>query len=199
MLRRHTGLRISPGYVVYGLDTYHRLWCNKIDQVLAPILKPVSETLKSAVRLGAGLIISHTITKSQGLYADGWAGRSLNYMLPTGSGDLLVEGFLPQYNGLQKQKLYVTANGLSLGGWDVADGDFLLKVPVPAGITGQPLRLRIEASRWVAERHVHLPGPRRRLAYRLRSIRWAHAPAESVPIAVPASSRLTECDSRATR
>ena len=74
----------------------------------------LSETLKSVVRLGAGLIIRHTITDSQGLYPDGWVGRSLNYMLPAGSGDLVIEGYLPHLDRLEKQRLSVRANGVSL-------------------------------------------------------------------------------------
>jgi len=190
MLQRHTGLRFSPGYVVYGLDTYHRLWCNQIDRALAPMLKPVSEKLKSAVRLGAGLIIRRTITESQGLYSDGWAGPSLHYMLPPGDGRLVIEGFLPNGRRLEGQRLYVNGNGRSLGGWDVPAGDFQVTVPVPRGPAGEPLRLRIEASQWVVPERFRVRGDRRRLAYRLKSIRWEHTSTETLPIAVPASSGI---------
>ena len=199
MLQRHTGLRVSPGYVVYGLDTYHRLWCDRIDHALAPMLKPVSERLKSAVRLGAGLIISHTIKDSQGLYPDGWVGRTLNYMLPVGSGGVVIEGFLPNWDRLEEQRLYVRANGVSLGGWDVRAGDFQIKVPVPRGLASEPLRLRIEASQWVVKERFGVSGDRTRVAYRLKSIRLEHAPAESLPIAIPASSLSLESGSPATR
>ena len=199
MLQRHTGLRMSPGYVVYGLDTYHKLWCDRIDQALAPMLKPVSEKLKSVVRLGAGLIIRRTITDSQGLYPDGWVGRSLNYMLPAGSGGLVIEGYLPSLDRLEKQRLNIRANGVSLGRWDVASGDFRIEVPVPRGIASEPLRLRIEASQWVVKERFRVSGDRRRLAYRLKSIRWDHTSTESLPIAVPASSRPLESGSPATR
>ena len=199
MLQRHTGLRVSPGYVVYGLDTYHRLWCDRIDHALAPMLKPVSERLKSAVRLGAGLIISHTIKDSQGLYPDGWVGRSLNYMLPAGSGGVVIEGFLPNWDRLEEQRLYVRANGVSLGGWDVRAGDFQIKVPAPRGIASEPLRLRIEASQWAVMEGFGVSGDRRRVAYRLKSIRWEPTPTESLPIVVPASSLPLESGSRATR
>jgi hypothetical protein len=199
MLQRHTGLRVSPGYVVYGLDTYHRLLCDRIDHALAPMLKPVSETLKSVVRFGAGLVIRHTITDSQGLYPDGWVGRSLNYMLPAGGGGLVIEGCLPNWDRLEEQRLDVRANGVSLGGWDVRAGDFRIKVPVPRGIASEPLRLRIEASQWVMKERFGVSGDRRRVAYRLKSIRLEHTPAESLAIAVAASSLSFESGSRVTR
>ena len=199
MLQRHTGLRVSPGYVVYGLDTYHKLWCDRIDHALAPMLKPVSEKLKSAVRLGAGLIIGRTIKDSQGLYPDGWVGRSLNYMLPAGSGDLVIEGCLPNWDRLEEQRLHVRANGVSLGGWEVRAGDFQIRVPVPRGIASEPLRLRIEASQWAVKERFGVSGDRRRVAYRLKSIRLEHTPAESLPSVVPASSLSFESGSPATR
>ena len=174
MLQRHTGLRISPGYVLYGLDTYHQLWCEQIDQALPPILKPLSRRLKSAVRLFAGLVIRRTINESQGLYPDGWAGRSLNYMLPPGGGRIVIEGYLPNWDSLGRQRLFVQGNGLSLGGWDVTAGDFQVKVPVRGGMAGEPLRLKIESSRWVVKERYRLRGDHRRLAYRLKSIRWEH-------------------------
>jgi glycosyltransferase involved in cell wall biosynthesis len=181
LLRRHTGRWLAPGYLVYGLDTYHRIWCKAIDRAFASVMKPVSETMKSAVRLGAGLIISRTINHSQGLYVDGWAGRSLNYMLPAGNGDLVVEGRIPECDRLERQRLCITANGLRLGEWDVPSGDFLVKAPLPGGIAGEPLRLRIEASRWAASKQFQLPGSARRVAYKLKSIRREH----SLPTAPP--------------
>ena len=193
MLQRHTGLRISPGYVLYGLDTYHQLWCEQIDQALAPMLKPLSRGLKSAVRLFAGLIIRHTINESQGLYPDGWAGRSLNYMLPPGGGGIVIEGYLPNWDSLGRQRLFVQGNGLSLGGWDVKAGEFQVKVPVRGGMAGEPLRLKIEASRWAVKERFHLRGDHRRLAYRLKSIRW-----EQPPYAVGTSPE-TPSGPRATR
>jgi len=100
MLARHTGTRYSPGYIVYGLDTYHQIWCRKIEQLFTPTLRPLSTMAQSAIRFGAGLIIGQTISRSQGLYSDGWAGRLLRYMLPPGNGQLIIEGSLPGWGHL---------------------------------------------------------------------------------------------------
>jgi hypothetical protein len=188
MLQRHTGLRIAPGYVVYGLDTYYKLCCDRIDRALAPALKPVAEKLKSAVRLGTGLIIHRTIRNSQGLYSDGWAAPSMHYMLPPGSGCVVIEGSLPNCNRLERQTLSVTGNGRLLGRFDVPIGDFQLKVPVPFRIASEPLRLKIEAAQWLVPQRFRVPGDRRRLAYRLRNIRWEQSSTVALPFAFSASS-----------
>jgi hypothetical protein len=108
-------------------------------------------------------------------------------MLAPGSGSVIIEGSLPNCDQLVRQKLYVCGNGLSLGEFDVPAGDFLLKVPVSCGNGGEPVRLKIEASRWLVPARFHLRGDRRRLAYRLKSIRWEQTSHEALPIAVSAS------------
>lgn len=190
MLQRHTGMQLSPGYIVYGLDTYHKLWCDRIDRSFSPFLKPLSEKLKSAIRFGCGLIISETIRSSQGLYSDGWAGHSLKYMLPRGSGRVVIEGSVPNWSPLQGQRLYVSANGRSLGGWDVPAGDFSFKVTIPREFDGQPLHLNIETSRWVVPSRFSLRGDRRHLAYRFGSIRWERISSARPPRVASTSSRV---------
>jgi glycosyltransferase involved in cell wall biosynthesis len=196
LLHRHTGRKISPGYVVYGLETYHRIWCEQIDDALASTLRPVAEKLKSAVRLGAGLIIGRVIRDSQGLYSDGWAGRSMSYMVPPGEGRLLIEGTLPNWDRLRKQRLYVSGNGVSLGGWDLAAGDFQIKVPIPRGLAPGVLHLRIEASQWFVPQRFRLRGDHRRLAYMFKDVRWEHTPSKAPPIAIAVSAGI---DTGATR
>jgi hypothetical protein len=188
MLQRHTGMRISPGYVVYGLDTYHQIWCGQVERLLAPSLKPVSTKLQSAIRLCAGLIIGRTIRDAQGLYADGWAGPRLRYMLPPGSGPFMIEGSLPTGRHFQGQRLNVTANGQLLGEFDVPFGDFQLRVPIPPALERQLLHLRIGASRSFMPGSFTLRGDRRRLAYVLKSIRFAKTPPQIGALAVPAVS-----------
>jgi hypothetical protein len=182
MLQRHTGMRISPGYVVYGLDTYHRIWCRKVEQLLTPRLRPVSAKLQSAIRLCAGLIIGSTIRNSQGLQPDGWAGRLLRYMLPPGTGPLVIEGFLPGWDSFRGQKLRVEANGQSLGRFDLPFGDFRLAIQLPPELQGQVLRLRIRASRWFMPGRLASTGDWRRLAYQLKSIRWGTPQPVEAPV-----------------
>ena len=186
MLQRHTGMRISPGYVVYGLDTYHQIWCGQVERLFTPRLKPVSTKLQSVIRLCAGLIIGRTIRNSQGLYSDGWAGPRLRYMLPPGSGQFMIEGSLPNCRPLHGQKLNVTANGRLLGEFELPFGDFQLTVPLPPALDRQLLHLRIEASRSFMPGSFTLQGDRRRLAYLFKSIRFAKTSPQTGALAVPA-------------
>jgi len=176
MLRRHTDMRIPPGSIVYGLDTYHRIWCVRVERFFTPKLKPVSAKLQAAIRMAAELIIGRTITHSQGLSPDRWTARRLLYMLPPGEGRLVMEGFVPRFR-LRGQKLHIRANGRTLGSFAVPFGDFQLAVPVPPDLQGQALRLKITASRWWMPGRFTLRGDRRRLSYKLKSLQWGQ-PAE---------------------
>jgi glycosyltransferase involved in cell wall biosynthesis len=190
LLRRHTGLWLPPGYVVYGLDTYHRIWCDAIERMFAPALKPVSAKLQSLVRLAAGLIISYTARDSQGLYSDAWAARRLHFMLPPGTGPLIIEGTLPDWGKtFERQRLRVTANRRRLGEFPVPVGEFQLVVDIPPDLQRQLLRLTIQAKRWLMPGRFTLRGDRRRLAYRFGSIRWSQ-PAEARPLQATESAAL---------
>jgi len=190
MLRRHTGLRISPGYIVYGLDTAHQLWCRQVERMLTPTLKPVAAGLQSGIRLAAGLIIGRTITHSQGWYSDGWAGRRVRYMLPPGNEPVLIEGRLPpEYDDLYGQRLYISANGRELRAFDVQFGDFQFAVSPPFEGHDRPLRLEIRALQSFMPGRFTLRGDRRRLAYLLKSIRRGEPSRKAESIALAAGSR----------
>jgi hypothetical protein len=178
MLQRHTGMRLPPGYIVYGLDTYHKLWCERIDRLFAPRLRPVSHRLQWLVRIAAAVIMEHTVSESQGLYPDRWVARQLRFMLPPGRGPLLIEGSLPEEQALRGQRLDVAVNGRQVGAYEVPFGDFKLTVRLPPGLEGQLVHLRILASRWTMAEGLSPRSGRRRLAYKLKSIDWA----ESVPV-----------------
>jgi hypothetical protein len=188
MLRRHTGMRISPGYIVYGLDTWHQLWCKRVERVLTPGLKPVTTKLQSGIRLAAGLIISRTIRHSQGLYPDGWAGRRLRYMLPPAAGPVLIEGVLPEYNDLYGQRLYISANGRELCAFDVPFGNFQFLVELPSGDLDRPLQLEIRALLSFMPGRFTLGGDRRPLAYQLKSIRRVQPSRQAESLACAAVS-----------
>jgi glycosyltransferase involved in cell wall biosynthesis len=175
LLQRRTGLRVPPGYIVYGLDTYHRMWCEGLERLFSPRLKPVSKRLQSLVRLSAGVIIGRVVRDSQGLYPDGWAARRLRYMLPQGEGSLIIEGTLPAWFSLRGQRLRVDANGSVLGEFPISAGDFQMRVDIPPHLQRHLLRLTIRASRGVFTSMLPLRPDRRCLAYQLKSIRWSHA------------------------
>ncbi|MGA3238706.1 MAG: glycosyltransferase family 2 protein [Bryobacteraceae bacterium] len=171
MLRRHTDRYLPPGYIVYGLDTHHEIWCERIRRTA--MLRPIAGKLQSLVKLAAGLTICYMDRYSQGLYTDGWAGPVLRYMLHPGSGPLIVEGTVPAWGkAFRGQKLSIVANGRTLGRFPLAAGDFSIQVELPPDLAGQLLRLRIKASRWIIPSGFTLQGDHRRLAYLVKGIRW---------------------------
>jgi hypothetical protein len=88
---------------------------------------------------------------------------------------------------LQGQRLRIAANRKYLGEWDLSDGDFEIRIQVPAELAGQLLELRVEASRSVRERF-SLRGTPRRLAYKFKSLRWQHAdPGKELVTAIAAT------------
>ena len=179
MLRRHTGRRIPPGYVIYGLGAHHELWCENIRQ--SAVLRPVSGPLQRLVKIGAGLLISRFDRQSQGLYADGWAAPRLHFMLHPGSGPLLVEGKVADWRSMSGQTLRIIANGRDLGAFPLGAGDFSLQIDLPPELTGQLLHLRLKASRWVVPGGFTLHGDHRRLAYMLKRIQWLRESRQAEP------------------
>jgi hypothetical protein len=172
MLRRHTGMRIPPGYVVYGLDTAQRLWCQRVERMFPRPMTPIAGILQYGIRLAAGTIILRTVTNSQGLHTDGWAGPRLRYMLPPGDGPVVIEGTLPpERDELYGQRLYISANGRELCAFDVQFGNFRFVVSPPSERRDRPLHLEIRALRSYMPGRFTLRGDRRRLAYRLLGIR----------------------------
>lgn len=174
VLRRHTGMRLPPGAIVYGLETYHKIWCEKIAAYTPGFLNPVSRLLQGGVTAAAGRVIGQTILHSQGLYSDGWAAPVLHYMLPQGHGHLSIEGTVPyRFRRLRGQTLAIECNGTRLGRFLLPSGKFRLQVQVPEQYQGRTLKLRLRARRWMVRSRIPLWGDRRRLAYKLAGIRWS--------------------------
>lgn len=171
LLRRHTGMRLPPGSIVYGGETYLRLWRSWLQRRIPSKLGALSRASQHALQLAAGQVIGRTIQHAQCLYADGWAGDALRFMLPGGQGSLVVAGCIPAWaTRLRGQQLAIRANGRLLGQYATPVGDFELRVPVTRELEGEPLRLQVMASR--SFRPAPLKGDRRRLAFLLNEIRW---------------------------
>ncbi|MGO9228980.1 MAG: glycosyltransferase family 2 protein [Bryobacteraceae bacterium] len=168
MLRKHTGLVLPPGSVVYGLDTYAGLACQAIRRHTPRLARPVGAALESAVRFVFGNVISRTARHAQGLYAGGWAGKTLHYMLRSGYHSVAIEGSVPEWMPqLRGQVLQVECNGRSLGSYAVPVGAFRVEFEVPADLRGQALRLRIAARRSVVTSLLPLRELPHRVAFRL--------------------------------
>jgi len=172
MLRHHTGLRVPPAIVVYGLNTYQQIWCAEIERVAGPRMKPLSGALQSFVRFCASLAIRPVNYYSQGLYPDGWAAPTMRFMLPPGGDPLIVEGHVPaEFDRLRGQSLRIVVNGQALESRRSVAGDFCLKFDLPSELQNQPLSIIVKAARWVLPRTIGIRDDFRRLAFKFKSIR----------------------------
>jgi len=172
MLRKHTALALPPGSTVYGLDTYSELACRAIRLRIPRLLSPLGRVLEHAVRFTAGNVVSRTLLHAQGLYADGWAGKTLHYMLRSGCRSVLIEGSVPECaEQLAGQSLQVECNGQCLGRYALGPGDFRIEIEIPSDFADRPLLFRIVARRSFVTSSLPWKGDRRRLAYRLSSVR----------------------------
>ena len=181
MLRRHTGMRTPPGHIVYGLETYQKMWCHRAEKLTFG-WKPATYALQAGIRLAAGTMIVRTLQYAQGLYPGGWAARVLRYMLPPGGRTLLIEARLPDWKALQGQTLRIDAGNCRLAEARVPRGNFRLAVEVPETLRGDPLRVVIRASRACLYDRIPPRGERRRVSYRLGRICWAESSSGAVPL-----------------
>jgi hypothetical protein len=171
ILSKHTGMRLPPGSIVYCGEAYWRFGETWLDRNIPQALGFLARPGRSVLQLGAGLAIGRTIRHAQGFYDDGWATNKLRLMLPAGKGSFLVAGSLPEWaKSLHRQELKISANGRLLARQNIPVGDFELRVPSPADLEGEPLRLEIVSSR--SFRPGTLFGDRRRLAFMFNEIRW---------------------------
>lgn len=169
MLRKHTALTLPPGSTVYALDTYSDLACRAIRRRTPRLLSPLGRVLEHAVCFAAGNVVGRTLLHAQGLYSDGWAGKTLLYMLRSGCRSVVIEGSVPEWAArLHGQSVEVECNGRHLGRYALSAGEFSIEIEVPSDLADRALRFRIVARRSFVP---SWKGDRRRLAYRLASLR----------------------------
>lgn len=171
ILKKHTGMRLPPGSIVYGGETYWRLWRSWLEQRTPRTLRLLSRAAQMALQLTAGVVIEQTLRHAQGLYPDGWAGDKLRLMLPSGKGSFVLSGHIPRWaKALRGQQLTIRANGQMLAQSAVLADDFELCIPAPCNLNGDPLRIEVTASRFVWSEAFNRE--HRRVAFRLKDIRW---------------------------
>ncbi len=171
MLRAHTGLRYPPGYIVYGLDTYRKIWCGWIEgRAPSPLSLPASK-LCSLVSNACGVWIDRTILHSQGWYSDGWAGPSVKLMLPPAGGKaILLEGELPHWLNFEHQMLDIEFHGAGFSTLRLEPGSFRHTVKVPDECKAQALDLRLRARRHFAPSQRGSSADRRKLTFLLKKV-----------------------------
>ena len=77
IMLRHTGMRFAPGYVVYGLETYKQVWCDRIQARTPRLLQFPSQKLQHYLTVAANLVIEGTHQR--------WRGASSGVALPPGT------------------------------------------------------------------------------------------------------------------
>lgn len=163
IVRSHTGERFPPGWWIYGLDTYDKIWGERIRSVLG------NYAADRFIHL-CRTVIDRKHNFSQGLFADGWAMQRLHWMLPGSVKAIQIDGHNPGWApAFQRQRLRVFANGLEAGAVEPATGDFSARVELPHAIKAPVLR--IDAAVSVAPQDAGASSDARRLAWQLRSIR----------------------------
>ncbi len=186
MLRRHTRMRFPPGSIIYGLDTYRRIWCEKIAAGLPRPLKFASRKLQWSVMVGCGWLIDRAIHRSQGWYLDAWAGPVVRAMLPPPRDDeVVLRGELPDCP-IQEQCVAVVLNGVTAARRRLRTGPFEIRIKVAVEFRYQPAHLVLKASRFFVPAAVGRTPDRRRLCYLLREVALGEPPAQGS--AVPCAS-----------
>lgn len=166
ILRRHGHLKYPPGYIIYGLDTYEKIWCDRLRR-FAP--RAISGRLTPLVSKLCRYKIDHTFAHAQGYYKDKWATRKAHFMLPPGRGRIRVRGSLPDVQGrLNGQKLEVIVNGKLACGVRLETGAFDLRAPVPPEAAASYVRIELRASK----AFVPSAADPRRLSYQIDSVDW---------------------------
>ena len=170
VLERHTGLKRAPGYWIYRLHSRRSDWKesgNRKSGWLRWTAK-LRYFLLYLATTGPLLLIQD---RRQGRYTDGWAGDRLKWMLPEGTGDVVVHGCVPADSRLAGQTLAVSSEGSELGRWSVGPGHFELRFPAPSDKKG-PFLFEICASRY---KRSHFSGAMsfRPMAWIVETIHWA--------------------------
>ena len=193
LLREHTGMLFPPGYIVYGFDTCHHIWSQKIEEGTPDFLRLPGRVLRTALTFVIARWIGHTINESQGWYPDKWATTEVKAMLPPPrEQDLVIRGALPDCP-ITPQKLSVSMNGAVVAKETLGHGDFEIRVRVPIEYRYQPVHLRLKAPRAFkpCER-----ADRRHLCYLLREIGLAGATKDAIPEIAAAAGGAAKASAR---
>ena len=185
MLGRHGAGQVPPACLAYGLGALG----DAIDRPLAAMqpraLRRTGEALRKAVGRKTSWASWKLTGDHQGLWEDGWAGPAAHFILPPGSGRLLIDGTVP--GGLPSpggQELRLTVEGRDCGAHSLGPGDFRLEVPLPPGVPETAATVTIRTGRFFVPSRFGGGSERRRLAYQVRSIRRER---EGAPAGLPAA------------
>jgi len=169
ILRRHGKRRYPPGYFVYGLDTYEKIWCSGVERWTPAFLSGPSERLRTSLSRLIRRRIDRSVYEAQGWYSDGWATTKIHYMLPQGGRNLRIYGWVPP--NLTQQSIKVCYPAGETPPILLFPGDFDVTAPL-SKIDG-PLELTVVAKQFFVPEKTAGGPDTRKLSYMLRGIEWA--------------------------
>ncbi len=176
LVRKQSGRLYPPGYVIYGLDTYEKIWCQK-----AKVIPVVGERLSQRISHLCRYFIDQSYHASQGLYRDGWATDKLHYMIPAGSGTVTLRGQLIDLGAtMHGQVLTVESRGRQLCQFHPNWGIFEKTFEVPLDLQGRALDLDVYSSKAVVPAAIGAGPDHRRLAFQFREFSWTHPPSTTI-------------------
>jgi len=168
LVRQQSGERFPPGWWFYGLDTYDKIWSERIRRwVPGPVGRYSAMRFTHVCRYR----IDQEQYHSQGYFPDGWAAETLHWMLPACYSRARIRGVLPDWaRPLARQGLRVYVNGTLAAERQPGLGEFMIEVPLQSA--GEPVAavLRIEAETAVIPAREGLGADGRRLAWQVLGI-----------------------------
>ena len=180
IMRRHGKLRFPPGYVIYGLETYQRIWNQWIAKIFHGAFSRIGTKLQALVARICQKAIHHTVRECQGLYADGWATKRLRYMMPPGHGRFLeIDVSLPE-GMFERQRLTLLIEGQAIAIESFGSGDYRLSIRLPERCWDQTVEFIIEADRVFTAPQNAAVRDDRKLCYILRGVSYSERKAAAL-------------------
>lgn len=168
LVRAQSGEMYPPGWWFYGLDTWDKIWSERIRRwIPGPLGRYLAMRFVHVCRYR----IDQEQYHSQGRFADGWATDTLHWMLPACYANAVIRGALPGWaKPLERQRLRVYVNNRLITEKQPGHGEFTITVPLQFSAEPQAAVLRIEAETAVVPVREGLGADSRRLAWQILGI-----------------------------
>lgn len=165
LLRQQTGERRPPGWWFYGLDTYDKIWSERIRRwVPGPAGRFVATRFVYLCRARIDDVMLH----SQGYFPDGWAAETLHWMIPECYSSVTIRGSIPAWaKPLERQRLRVYVNDRLAVEAQTGGGDFQFPLRLHSAGERTAAILRVEAEMAFVPSREGVGDDTRRLAWRV--------------------------------
>jgi len=171
MLRTHTGKFLPEGYVVYGLEAYAAIWLGQIE-AWPDFLRPVKRFVSRVVaRLCYGFL-GRVLTHAQGVYTDGWLGKTGHLMLRQGQGEIVFAGEVPDVPQSRGQRITIGSGGVTYADRELAPGPFEIRFQAPKAAAHRAVTFDIATSRTFVPGQISNSEDKRNLSLLLKRFAW---------------------------